>query len=306
MNLRVVSAEAEDFRARVVIPLPRAHEAIAADGPRPMVDIVVPVYNEGRDLAPSVHRLHAYLARDFPFTACITIADSASTDATPAIAARLADELPDLRVIRLNERGRGRALASAWLTSDARVLTYMDVDLSTDLRALLPLVAPIVSGHSQVSVGSRLAAGSRVSRGRKRELISRTYNLVLRAVLRVRFSDAQCGFKALRADVARRLVPEVVNRNWFFDTELLVRAERAGLRIHELPVDWTDDPDSRVEVLATAVEDLRGVWRLATGRTAAAPRRLSRQLLRFAAVGAASTLAYAVVFWALRTVFPVS
>jgi glycosyltransferase involved in cell wall biosynthesis len=303
MSLRVVSAEAEDFRARVVVPLPRRFEAVATAGERPMVDVVVPVHNEERDLRPSVRRLHAYLAHEFPFPTRITIADNASTDSTPQVAAELAAELPEVRVLRLNEKGRGRALATAWLTSEAGVVTYMDVDLSTDLSALLPLVAPIISGHSQVSVGSRVATGSRVTRGRKREAISRIYNLLLRVVLRVRFKDAQCGFKALRADVARALIPEVVNRNWFFDTELLVRAERAGMRIHELPVDWVDDPDSRVDIVATAVEDLRGVWRLATGRRQGAPR-LSGQLARFAAVGIASTIAYAALFWVLRGLFP--
>jgi len=304
MSSSIVAAEPGELRVRVLVPLPRRREAIAADGPRPMVDIVIPVHNEERDLRASVLRLHAYLTQQFPFSARITIADNASTDATPAVAAELAEELPEVRVLRLNDKGRGRALAAAWLTSDARVVSYMDVDLSTDLSALLPLVAPVISGHSQVSIGSRLVAGSRVRRGPKREVISRVYNILLRLVLRVRFKDAQCGFKALRADVARSLLPDVVNRNWFFDTELLVRAERAGLRIHELPVDWTDDPDSRVDIVATAIEDLRGVWRLATGRPTDAPLRLSTQLVRFAAVGAASTLAYAVLFWALREVLP--
>ena len=269
-----------------------------------MIDIVVPVHNEERDVARSVHRLHAYLAEEFPFSARITVADNASTDDTLAIAARLAAELPCVRVLHLNEKGRGRALAAAWLTSEAQVVAYMDVDLSTDLSALLPLVAPIVSGHSEVSIGSRLAATARVSRGPKRELISRAYNLLLKLALRVRFKDAQCGFKALRADVAQTLLPEVVNRNWFFDTELLVRAQRAGLRIHELPVDWTDDPDSRVDIVATAIEDLRGVWRLATGRFRSAPPRLPGQLLRFAMVGLASTLVYGALFWALRNSLP--
>ena len=269
-----------------------------------MIDIVVPVHNEERDVARSVHRLHAYLAEEFPFSARITIADNASTDDTLAIASRLAAELPCVRVLHLNEKGRGRALAAAWLTSEAQVVAYMDVDLSTDLSALLPLVAPIVSGHSEVSIGSRLAATARVSRGPKRELISRAYNLLLKLALRVRFKDAQCGFKALRADVAQTLLPEVVNRNWFFDTELLVRAQRAGLRIHELPVDWTDDPDSRVDIVATAIEDLRGVWRLATGRFRSAPPRLPGQLLRFAMVGLASTLVYGALFWALRNSLP--
>ena len=304
MSSSIVAAETGELRVRVLVPLPRRREAIAADGPRPMVDIVIPVHNEERDLRVSVLRLHAYLTQQFPFSARITIADNASTDATPAVAAELAEELPEVRVLRLNDKGRGRALAAAWLTSDARVVSYMDVDLSTDLSALLPLVAPVISGHSQVSIGSRLVTGSRVTRGPKREVISRVYNILLRLVLRVRFKDAQCGFKALRADVARSLLPDVVNRNWFFDTELLVRAERAGLRIHELPVDWTDDPDSRVDIVATAIEDLRGVWRLATGRPTDAPLRLSTQLVRFAAVGAASTLAYAVLFWALREVLP--
>lgn len=235
------------------------------------VDVVIPVYNEEQDLEPAVRRLHRLLEEEFPFPAQITIADNASTDATAAIAHRLARELGSIRVLRLNDKGRGRALAAAWMTSEASVVAYMDVDLSTDLSALLPLVAPILSGHSELSIGSRLAAGARVSRGAKRELISRCYNLVLRLVLRVRFHDAQCGFKALRRDVACSLIPTVVNRNWFFDTELLVRAQRAGLRIHELPVDWTDDPDSRVDIVDTAIEDLRGVWRLATGRRGTAP-----------------------------------
>jgi glycosyltransferase involved in cell wall biosynthesis len=269
------------------------------------VDITIPVYNEERDLAPAVRRLHNYLNSEFPFSAQITIADNASTDGTAAQALRLAAELPGVRLIRVNEKGRGRALAASWLTSDADVVAYMDVDLSTDLSALLPLIAPVISGHSDVSIGSRLVRGARVVRSTRRELISRCYNLLLRVVLGVGFRDAQCGFKAVRADVARRLVPRVQNRNWFFDTELLVQAERAGLRVHELPVDWIEDPDSHVDILATAVEDIRGVWRLATGRwVEAAPARLRGQLLRFAAIGVMSTVAYAALYWMLRGVLP--
>src|ERR1700682_3187215 len=269
----------------------------------PVVDITIPVYNEERDLGPAVRRLYSYLKTTFPFSAQITIADNASTDGTAAQALRLAAELQGVRLIRLSEKGRGRALAASWLTSDAQVVAYMDVDLSTDLSALLPLIAPVISGHSDLSIGSRLARGARVVRSAKREFISRAYNTLLRVVLGVRFKDAQCGFKAVRADVARRLIPQVENRNWFFDTELLVRAEREGLRVHELPVDWVEDPDSRVDIFATAIEDLRGVWRLATGRwMAAAPARLRGQLFRFAAVGITSTLAYAALYWMLRGV----
>ncbi len=139
----------------------------------------------------------------------------------------------------------------------------MDVDLSTDLNALLPLFAPLASGHSDLAIGSRLAPASRIIRGRRRDLISRTYNRLLHLALRARFSDAQCGFKAARADVARQLLPRVRDEGWFFDTELLILAQRRGLRIFEVPVDWVDDPDSRVDVVSTAVDDLKGVARLA-------------------------------------------
>ena len=154
--------------------------------------------------------------------------------------------------MHLDAKGRGRALKAVWSASDAPVLAYMDVDLSTDLRALLPLIAPLISGHSDLAIGTRLARSSRVVRGPKRELISRSYNLILRGALSASFSDAQCGFKAIRAEVARDLLPLVEDDNWFFDTELLVIAQRVGLRIHEVPVDWVDDPDSRVDIVATA------------------------------------------------------
>lgn len=227
----------------------------------PMVDITLPVHNDESALAPAVRRLFAYLrAGDFPFSARITIADHASTDGTAAQALRLAVELPGIRLVRLNRKGKGRAVAASWLTSDAPVVAYMDVDLSTDLSALLPLVAPIISGHSDVSIGSRLALGARAVRGAKREILSRGYSVLLRMVLGVRVKDAQCGFKAMRADAARRLVPRVQSRGWFFDTELLVQAERAGFRVHEQPVDWIEDADSRLDFVATALENLRGVW----------------------------------------------
>ena len=258
----------------------------------PTVEIVVPVYNEERDLERSVRRLRAYLDARFPFHATVTIADNASTDGTQATGERLAQTVPGVGYMRISELGRGRALAAAWLLSRAEVVAYMDIDLSTDLDALLPLVAPLISGHSDVAIGSRLSSGARVRRGMKRELISRCYNALLRLTLGARFKDAQCGFKAVRGATARRLLPRVENRQWFFDTELLMLAQREGLRIHEVPVDWTDDPDSRVRLLPTALEDLRGVWRLMR----AGPSRL----VRFATVGIASTLAYGLIYLAMR------
>lgn len=289
---------------------------VATHHPEPVLDVVVPVFNEERDLEPSVRRLHAHLCETFPYPFRITIADNASTDSTPQIAARLAAELPEAQWLRLAEKGRGRALRTAWSHSSAPVLAYMDVDLSTELTALLPLVAPLLSGHSDIAIGTRLAPGSRVVRGPKREITSRCYNALLRSVLAVGFSDAQCGFKAVRRDVAERLLPLIQDSEWFFDTELLVIAERAGLRIHEVPVDWVDDPDTRVDILTTALADLRGIARIgkALARNtllpggslrdgdADAPGRLATQLICFAAVGAVSTLAYLLLYAALRPV----
>jgi putative flippase GtrA len=269
----------------------------------PAVEIVVPVLDEAETLERSIRRLDAYLRDSFPFSTRITIADNGSTDGTWQLAAALASELPAVRAIRLEERGRGRALNAVWSGSDARVLAYMDVDLSTDLAALLPLVAPLISGHSDLAIGTRLAHGAHTVRGAKRELISRSYNAILRLVLGARFSDAQCGFKAIRSDRARELLPLVRDRAWFFDTELLVLAQRAGLRIHEVPVDWTDDPDSRVDILSTAVADLKGVARLLRDFRAGRPARKAtfrRQVLTFAAIGVLSTAAYAALYLVLR------
>ncbi len=299
----------------------------------PEVEIVVPVHNEARQLAASITALRSYLDRSFPFVTMVTVVDNASTDDTWSIAAGLAASLPGVRALRLEQRGRGRALRTAWTASSARVVAYMDVDLSTGLDALLPLVAPLLSGHSDVAIGSRLAPGAQVVRGVRRELISRGYNLLLRAALRSPCADAQCGFKAMRREAATRLLPLVEDQSWFFDTELLVTADRLGLRIHEVPVDWVDDLDSRVRVVRTAWLDLCGVWRMmgrASRRKVATTRVQSQpaftpdadgldspippspapggqddavfadDLLRFAGVGAVSTVAYVGMFAALE------
>jgi len=280
---------------------------------RAWVDLVVPVHNEEEVLADSVHRLHAYLDEHFPFDWRIVIADNASTDGTRAVAHRLAEELAGVEVVDVPEKGRGRALRAAWMGSNADIVAYTDVDLSTGLTGLLPLVAPLVSGHSDVAVGSRLSAGSVVARGPKRELISRLYNLMLRLVFAVRFRDAQCGFKAVRTDIAKRLVPAVVDEEWFFDTELLLLAEHNGLRVHEVPVDWVDDPDSRVDVPSTAMTDLRGVCRvlwtfmrgggnveLGTLERKPLVDDFGRQAVSFALIGIVTAVVSLALFLALR------
>lgn len=294
----------------------------------PVLDVTIPVYNEERDLEQCLRRLHAYLHGTFPHTFRITVADNASTDGTLKAAERVARELREVRVVHLEEKGRGNALRRVWLASPAPVLAYMDVDLSTDLAALAPLLAPLISGHSDLAIGTRLTRNSRVVRGPKREFISRSYNFLLHSLMGAHFSDAQCGFKAIRADVAQQILPHTLDNAWFFDTELLVLAEKCGLRVHEVPVDWTDDPDSSVDIVQTALADLRGMARLskdlvsgripvpelraalARGPIPAASRRQERsrsaslfgQLVRFSAVGVASTLAYLLLFLLCRGV----
>ena len=282
----------------------------AAGGPA-VVELVIPVYNEEHVLEASILRLRAYLDKSFPFDTVIRIVDNASTDQTWEVATRLVTALANVTAMHLPRKGRGYALRSAWSTSTAQIVAYMDVDLSTDLGSFLPLVAPLLSGHSDVAIGSRLARGAHVVRGPRRELISRAYNLLLRVALRGRFSDAECGFKALRRESAQEILPLVEDNEWFFDTELLIAAGRLGLRICEVPVDWVDDPDSRVQIWSTAIKDLRGVWRISHGHKGrpvrhehqspgATDQLAADQLLRFAGVGAISTLAYLLLFLACR------
>lgn len=283
MNAAAPSRNETGTGAKAEVPQPRAGSTpVGLGGPQPVLGVVIPVYNEETDLEPCIRRLHAHLKEYAGYAYRITIADNASTDKTLHVAERLAREFAQVEVRHLDEKGRGRALNAAWSTSDAQVLAYMDVDLSTDLAALQPLVAPLLSGHSDLAIGSRLARGARVARGPKREFTSRCYNLILKSALAARFSDAQCGFKAIRADVARRLLPHVQDTGWFFDTELLVLAQRSGLRIHEVPVDWVDDPDSSVHIVRTATADLKSIVRItrATFTGEIPVRRLREQLGR--------------------------
>jgi putative flippase GtrA len=310
-----------------LMPLPRPRTE--GTGVAPQLEIVVPVHDEAQQLAASITSLRAFLDSSFPLATVVTIADNASTDDTWSIATGLAASLPGVRALHLDRKGRGRALRAAWTASEAPVVAYMDVDLATGLEALLPLVAPLLTGHSDVAIGSRLAPGAHVVRGARREVISRAYNLLVRAALGTACSDAQCGFKAMRTDAVAAVLPLVEDDAWFFDTEVLVTSRRLGLRIHEVPVDWVDDLDSRVAVARTAWLDLCGVARMSTPasrrRAARARRQLAHaphpagpspavdttdppdgprrgnevfadELLRFAGVGAISTLAYIALF----------
>ena len=229
------------------------------------IDIVIPVLNEERALPRCVTTLREFLADSIPNPWRIIIADNGSDDSTPEVSRQLAKEYPQVAYLRMEQRGRGRALRRAWLESQADLVSYMDVDLSTDLSAFSPMVQALEEGH-HLAIGSRLAKGARVShRTFKREAISRSYNLLVKAMFFTRFTDAQCGFKALTRAAAQALVPHVVDTGWFFDTELLILAEKRGFRIKDIPVTWTDDPDTRVKVVRTALADLRGLLRLRFG-----------------------------------------
>jgi glycosyltransferase involved in cell wall biosynthesis len=227
------------------------------------VDVVIPVLNEQAQLAASVETLRAHLTETCPYRWQVVIVDNGSTDDTPAIAKTLADDHADVSYLRLEERGRGRALRAAWMTSEAEIVSYMDVDLSTNLDSFGPLLDALAEGGYHVAIGSRLKRGATITRQWKREIISRAYNLMIRAFFpRRRFSDAQCGFKALTRRAADELVPLVDDQAWFFDSELLIRAEQRGYRIFEVPVGWVEDLDSRVKVVPTAWEDFKGLVRV--------------------------------------------
>jgi glycosyltransferase involved in cell wall biosynthesis len=224
--------------------------------------VTLPVYNEERALPVSVPILHAFLGEHLENPWTIVIVDNGSQDSTLSVARALTEQFPRVDVLHLDQKGRGRALRHAWLRSEAAIVSYMDIDLSTELEAFPRIVALIEEG-ADLAIGSRLARGARVEgRSLKREVLSRGYNLLIHLLFSVPFSDAQCGFKAVRRDVARALLPLVQDQAWFFDTELLLLAVRFGYRIAELPVTWRDDPDSRVRVLPTVWEDLKGLWRL--------------------------------------------
>lgn len=232
------------------------------------VDIVVPVYNEERALPESVPVLRDFLSGPgFPYEWRIVIADNASIDNTPAVGRMLEDKSGgQVEYVRIERKGRGFALKQTWLASPMDIVSYMDVDLSTGLDAFPTLIGAIANDGYDVAVGSRLAAQSRITRSLKRRVLTRGYNTIIKAMFRTRFSDAQCGFKAVSREAAQRIVPLIEDNNWFFDTELLILAEKMGYKVKDVPVEWVEDVDTRVKIAATVMEDLRGLLRLRSRR----------------------------------------
>jgi glycosyltransferase involved in cell wall biosynthesis len=213
------------------------------------VDLVIPCYNEERVLAGSVEKLRAWCAEHLAaYRWRVVVADNASTDGTLAVAQELAARHPDdVAVLHLDRKGRGRALKRAWLESPADAMCYMDVDLSTDVGMISPLLAGVLEEGYDVAYGSRLSRGSDIERSLKREINSRGYISFIKLLFWTKFTDAQCGFKAITREAAQQILPYVEDGEWFFDTELLIIGERGGWRLKEVPVRWVEDPDSRVK-----------------------------------------------------------
>ena len=229
----------------------------------PQLDIVLPVYNEEHVLADSVGKLRAYLQENaFPYTWRIVIADNASTDGTLAAGEALASELEDVTVIHLPQKGRGRALRKAWLESDADAACFMDIDLSTHLDGLLPLTKAVLDDGYDVSTGSRMTKGSEIKRSIGREITSHGFILLIKLLFLTGLSDTQCGFKAISRQAAQDLIPRIENEEWFFDTELLLLADKGGYRVKDIPIRWLEDTDTRVNVPMTILEDLAGLLRM--------------------------------------------
>ena len=240
---------------------------------RVRLDAVIPVYNEERDLERSVNKLRQFLLDHVNYDWRIVVADNASRDRTLEISQQLSKQYPgQVTYVHLDQKGRGRALRRAWTESDADIVSYMDVDLSTDLSAFSPLIDSLINSEYDVAIGSRLKKGSQVTRGLKREFISRTYNLIIKLMFWHHFSDAQCGFKAVTRRAVRDIVPLIRDQAWFFDSELLLLAERMGYKVYEVPVKWADDPDSRVKIASTAWEDIKGLFRVRFSGVGKRPR----------------------------------
>ena len=222
------------------------------------VDIVVPVYNEEKILEKSISTLYNFLEKNFKYNWSIIIADNASKDNTLDVANSLSEKYKKVKVLHLNQKGRGRALRIAWTKSDADIVSYMDVDLSTDLSFFPIMIDSLIQGYD-VATGSRLMKGAEIKRSFKRELLSRGYNVLVRLILGVNYKDSQCGFKAVKREIVNDVVPEVRDNNWFFDSELLFRAHMKGYKIKEIPVKWIEDEDSRVRIFSTVTNYLKSI-----------------------------------------------
>lgn len=225
--------------------------------------VVVPVFNEEVDLPKNLPKLASVLAEKMgEYDWEIIIVDNASSDNTSQIGRDLAKKIERVKYLRLEKKGRGRALKLAWTKSNSDFLAYMDIDLSSDLDYFPKLISALEK-NADIAIGSRLAPGAKVyGRTPMREIMSRGYSFLFRTLFWTSFSDAQCGFKAIKKEKADRILKVIKDNGWFFDSELLIIAEKAGMKIVEVPIVWRDDPASTVKVAKTAWGDIKGLFRL--------------------------------------------
>lgn len=232
------------------------------------VAVVVPVYNEEADIPRSIPTLHNFLKRNLKnYDWEIIIADNGpSWDNTAKVSRLLETEFDRVRYVQVLRPGRGGALKEVWLKSTGEILTYMDVDLSSELK-YFPKLVKVLDQGADLAIGSRLARGAKVyGRTLTREIMSRGYNALIKLFFWTTFHDAQCGFKGIRREVAEKLLPHVEDKGWFFDSELLILAEKSGYKVAEVPIVWRDDPRSTVKVAKTAWGDIKGLVRMFTSR----------------------------------------
>jgi len=232
-----------------------------AKGGRPTALVVLPVYNEEKVLRKSIQTLIAFLRDNDKYNWKIVIADNNSKDSTGAIARVLESENPAVKYLYIPRKGRGIALRTAWEQTDCDFVSYMDIDLSTGLDALVRAM-DMLSGGADIVVGNRLAEDSKTTRCFKREFISQSYNIVIKMALGTHFHDAHCGFKTGRREIVQKILPFIDDNEWFFDTEFLFYGEKLGHKIMEIPVTWIEDMDTKAKIFKDAYDDLRGLYRL--------------------------------------------
>ncbi len=230
-------------------------------GSRPSALVVLPVYNEEKSLRKGVSTLTAFLQGYERYKWKILISDNNSQDSTPEIGRTLESENPLVQYLHIPRKGRGIALRTAWEQTDCDYVSYMDIDLSTSLDALIRAIDLLDKG-ADIVVGNRLDNSSNVERCLKREFVSRSYNMIIKLALGTHFRDAHCGFKTGRRDVVQQILPYIEDNEWFFDTEFLFYGEKLGHRIVEIPVTWVEDMDTKAKIFKDAYDDLRGLYRL--------------------------------------------
>ena len=231
---------------------------------KPKLLLMLPIYNEEEQLESSMRTVFDYATKNLSeYDWRVHVGDNASKDKSKEIYTKLHNENPTRFTFRtLDKKGRGLNLRDSWLKEEYDIAIYMDVDLSSDINAVKNMVDQIRDRKADLSVGSRLLPASKVI-GRKllREITSRGYVFIIKTLASTKISDFQCGFKAISKELALKIVPEVEDNTWYFDTELILLTEKSGYKVYECPVRWTDDPGSTVKVWKTATDDLKGLYR---------------------------------------------